>query len=74
MPRPGFAPSDASPEPATIEATCLPCPTSSVVLSEESSERVKSRGARNAIAVVDEVCWHGVPIESVPKLGQNVAE
>jgi uncharacterized protein (TIGR02569 family) len=27
-----------------------------------------------AIAVVDAVCWHGTPIESVPALGRDVAE
>ncbi len=31
-------------------------------------------GLGAAIAVVDAVCWHGVPIESVPALGQGVAE
>jgi prepilin-type processing-associated H-X9-DG protein len=27
-----------------------------------------------AIAVVDAVCWHGVPVESVPSLGRGVTE
>jgi uncharacterized protein (TIGR02569 family) len=31
-------------------------------------------GLGAAIAVVDAVCWHGAPIESVPALGQGVAE
>jgi uncharacterized protein (TIGR02569 family) len=31
-------------------------------------------GLGAAIAVVDAFCWHGVPIESVPGLGQGVAE
>lgn len=31
-------------------------------------------GLGSAIAVVDAVCWHGVPIESIPELGQGVAE
>lgn len=31
-------------------------------------------GLGSAIAVVDAICWHGVPIESASELGQGVAE
>jgi uncharacterized protein (TIGR02569 family) len=31
-------------------------------------------GLGSAIAVADAVCWHGVPLESVPELGQGVDE
>jgi uncharacterized protein (TIGR02569 family) len=31
-------------------------------------------GLGTAIAVVDAVCWHGTPIESIPALGQGIAE